>query len=77
MYVQRLRQYIGADVLELGGLDALILTDDIGIHNPHARQLECQNMDWFGLGVDPQRNAAATDERLTEPRRTCWLLVVD
>lgn len=66
MYVQRLKKYVGAYVLELGGLDALIFTDDIGVHNPLIRQHVCADMGWCGLAVDPERNQAATEDRLSD-----------
>jgi acetate kinase len=66
MYVQRLRKYVGAYAAELGRVDALIFTDDIGVHNPLVREQVCADMRWCGLHVDPDLNAKAVDDRLVD-----------
>jgi len=33
MYVYRLKKYVGSYVAVLGGVDVLVFTDDIGVHN--------------------------------------------
>ncbi len=56
MYVHRLKKYIGSFVVVLDGIDALIFTDDIGIHNPLVREKVCDNMEWCGMKIDNQLN---------------------
>jgi acetate kinase len=56
MYVNRLRKYIGSYVVALGGIDALVFTDDIGVTNWQVRERACENMDWCGLKLDREVN---------------------
>ena len=59
MYVHRLKKYIGGYALILGGMDALIFTDDIGLHNWLVRERVCRDMAWCGVELDPEANRAA------------------
>lgn len=60
MYVHRLRKYIGSYILELGGLDVLLFTDDIGVRSWQVRAGVCQGMGWCGLELDEQLNRWAS-----------------
>ena len=62
MYIQRVRKYVGGYVVGLGGVDALVFTDDIGVRNWRVRAEICQNMEWCGIRLDPVRNRQATPE---------------
>jgi acetate kinase len=62
MYVHRLKKYIGSYAMILGGMDALVFTDDIGLHNWLVRERVCREMDWCGVELDPEANRAATGE---------------
>jgi len=64
MYVQRLKKYIGSYVAALGGADALIFTDDIGVRNPHVRERVCAGMEWCGIRLDPDANAKAPTDAI-------------
>lgn len=60
MYVHRLRKYIGSFVVTLGGIDALIFTDDIGLTNRRVRERVCRDMEWCGVVLDDEANRNAT-----------------
>ena len=62
MYVHRLKKYIGSYAAALGGMDALVFTDDIGLHNWRLREAVCRDMDWCGVRLDEARNRRATGE---------------
>jgi acetate kinase len=62
MYVHRLKKYIGGYVMALGGMDALVFTDDIGLHNWLVREQVCRKMEWCGVELDPEANRAATGD---------------
>jgi acetate kinase len=62
MYVHRLRKYIGSYVLELGGIDVLLFTDDIGVRSWQVRAMVCQGMQWCGLELDEQLNRQASPD---------------
>ena len=65
MYVHRLKKYIGSYVAALGGVDALVFTDDIGVHNPLVREKVCKNMKWCGVELDKKLNDEATGDRIS------------
>jgi len=56
MYVHRLKKYIGSFIVALRGIDVLIFTDDIGVHNWLVREKVCENMEWIGLLIDKEAN---------------------
>ena len=71
MYIQRVRKYVGGYVVGLGGVDALVFTDDIGVHNPRVREEVCQGMEWCGIRLDADRNRQAS------PEATCLISAAD
>lgn len=65
MAVHRLQKYIGAYLVLLGGLDALIFTDDIGLWSWQIRESVCQGLGWCGIAVDPAANRHAPYDCIT------------
>ena len=64
MYIQRLKKYIGSYIAILGGVDILIFTDDIGVHNWQVREKVCENMEWSGIVLDKKINESVTDDKI-------------
>jgi acetate kinase len=60
MYVHRLKKYIGSFVAVLGGIDALVFTDDIGLTNWLVREKACDAMRWCGLKLNREANRSAS-----------------
>ena len=60
VYVHRLVGAIGALVALMGGVDALVFTDDLGFNMPALRQSVCERLAWLGVELDPAANAATT-----------------
>ena len=56
MAAYRIRKYIGAYAAAMNGLDALIFTAGIGEHSAALREAVCQEMDFFGIRLDPSKN---------------------
>ncbi len=56
--VHSIRHWIGAFILELGGIDALVFTAGIGENNSDMRAHVCANLESFGLKLDPAKNDA-------------------
>lgn len=52
------KKYLGALVAALGGLDTLIFTAGIGEHAAPIRERICAGMEFAGIAVDAERNAA-------------------
>nr|MBA3824746.1 acetate/propionate family kinase [Ktedonobacterales bacterium] len=59
IYVQRLREGIGAMVASLGGLDALVFTGGVGEHLAAIRAEASAPFAFMGLTIDAARNAQA------------------
>lgn len=58
MFDYRLKKFIGAYILALGGLDALVFTAGIGENDYETRYEACKNMEFLGLYLDVEKNKA-------------------
>ena len=81
MFCYRARKYIGAYLAALGGPQAVVFGGGIGENNPLIRQRICEGLDWFGLVLDPARNASAIgiEARISrdDARVQAWVVLVD
>lgn len=59
VYVHRLRRYIGAYLLELGGVDVITFTGGVGEHSPDVRRDALAGLARLGIVVDDGRNTSA------------------
>jgi acetate kinase len=62
MYVYRIRKYIGAYAAVMNGLDVLVFTAGIGENSAGVRRSVCENLDFFGIVLDPERNERPTED---------------
>jgi acetate kinase len=62
VFVAAVRHYLGAYLLLLGGVDAIVFTGGIGENSSAMRAAICANLDWFGIALDPSLNARAKAE---------------
>lgn len=53
----QIQKYIGAYTAAMNGLDAIVFTAGIGENTPALRQAVCDGLGWFGVEVDPEKNA--------------------
>jgi acetate kinase len=60
LFCYRVRKYVGAYAVALGGLDALVFTAGIGEHSPAVREHVCAGLDLLGVRLDPTANAASS-----------------
>ncbi|WP_280262676.1 acetate kinase [Nocardia wallacei] len=58
VYVHRLRRYLGAYLVELGRVDAIVFTAGVGENNARVRADALAGLERFGIAVDPGRNEA-------------------
>jgi len=61
VFCKRIRKYIGAYLAEMGGTDAVIFTGGIGENSPAIRERVCEGMEWIGITLKPELNAAIFD----------------
>ena len=60
VYVHRIRGYLGAYLIHLGSLDALVFTAGVGENNPALRAAITAGLEPFGIALDSSANEAAT-----------------
>jgi acetate kinase len=79
VYVARLRHYLGAYFWLLGGADAIVFTDDVGVNVWQVRAAACEGVEASGVGLDPVANqravGGATAFVQTPASRTAILVV--
>jgi len=59
MAAYRIRKYIGAYTVSLGGLDAIVFTAGIGENSPLFRKLVLENLSFLGITLDDEANTMA------------------
>ncbi len=62
VYVSSIRHYLGAYVVELGGVDVIAFAGGIGENRAAIRRAVCEGLDGLGIVIDQERNAAAGGE---------------
>jgi acetate kinase len=62
VFVAAVRHYLGSYLLLLNGADAIVFTGGMGENSASLRAEICANLDWFGIFLDPGRNAEASGE---------------
>jgi acetate kinase len=59
IYCYRLKKYISAYAATMGGVDALVFTAGVGENSPRVRAVSCENLEFLGIEVDPDKNQKA------------------
>jgi acetate kinase len=59
VFVRAIRHYLGAFMLELGGLDAITFSGGIGENSAATRSAVCKDLGAFGIELDEEVNRAA------------------
>ena len=58
----RIRHWIGAFLVQMGGCEALVFTAGIGENHPWLRESVCDGLAELGIAIDPERNARPAGE---------------
>jgi acetate kinase len=58
MYNYRVKKYIGSYAAAMGGLDILVFTGGIGENSAATRQGSCSDLQFIGIELDEEKNAA-------------------
>ncbi|MFQ5707358.1 MAG: acetate/propionate family kinase [bacterium] len=56
IFCHRVRKYIGAYFVEMGGAEAIVFTGGIGENSPTIRERICRNLQCLGLDLDSRTN---------------------
>ncbi|MFA5180978.1 MAG: acetate/propionate family kinase [Syntrophales bacterium] len=81
VFCYRIKKYIGAYTVALGGLDVLVFTGGIGENSPEIRARIFQGFETFGMTIDHRINRDARPERgqvvdIGEPNAKVRVLVI-
>lgn len=78
VYVHRIRHYLGAYLLELGGADVIVFTAGVGEHQVEIRAAVLDGLEWLGIEMDAELNAsrASTVRSISAPGSRVAVLVV-
>ncbi|XZE53922.1 acetate/propionate family kinase [Planctomycetaceae bacterium SH139] len=80
IYVHRIRKYLGAYLVVLGGVDAIVFTAGVGEHSPAVRRQIVERLTAFGIELDEQKNqlglAASNVADIAAASSRCRLLIV-
>jgi acetate kinase len=77
VYVRAIRHYVGAFLVELGGLDVLTFSGGIGENSPAIRAGVCRSLEEFGIVLDEATNLATHGEaRISAAASRVAVLVV-
>jgi acetate kinase len=73
-----IRHWIGAFMIELGGIDALVFTAGIGENNIAIRAAVCSGLENFGLHLDTEKNTAtrATEATISHDDSPAKIFVI-
>ena len=82
IFCYRARKYIGAYLAALGGADAVVFTGGIGENSPEIRSRIVSGLEWMGLAIDIDANAAThggAEGRISRPdaRLAAWVIPTD
>lgn len=80
VFVRAIRHYLGAFLVELGGLDVLTFSGGIGENGSEVRAAVCVGLEQFGIILDPGRNREARGQaRISadESSVSVWIVPAD
>ncbi len=63
-YAQKVKKYIGSYVAEMNGVDAIVFTAGLGENGISMREMIANDMEFFGVELDPEKNNVRGKERI-------------
>ncbi|MGT2736370.1 acetate kinase [Streptococcus orisratti] len=76
MYVDRVKKYIGQYIAVLNGVDAIVFTAGIGENSVPFRQAVLDDLTWFGIDVDPEKNVFGVEGAITASESKVKVFVI-
>lgn len=77
VFTTYIRQYLGAMLIELGGVDLIAFAGGIGENSVHVRSAVLANLEGLGIALDPDKNAKAKGEvqiNSAESKAAVWIV---
>lgn len=78
VYHYRVKKYIGAYVVALEGVDALVFTGGVGENSSRAREAICRGLQFLGIDLDTEenKNAGSNDALISKKKSPVAVAVV-
>ena len=78
IYARRVREYLGAYLVDLGGADAIVFTAGVGENDAEMRAMICRGLAWLGIALDEEANRTRTPgiRVISQRRAPTQILVV-
>ena len=76
-FAYEVRKYIGSYAAALGGLDCLVFTAGVGENSGEMRARICQNLEYLGVKIDPEKNNIRGKEAIIstdDSKVTVWVI---
>ncbi len=76
-FAYEVRKYIGSYSAALGGLDCLVFTAGVGENSASMRARICQNLEYLGVKIDPEKNEVRGKEAIIstdDSKVTVWVI---
>ena len=76
-FAYEVRKYIGSYAAALGGLDCLVFTAGVGENSGSMRERICQNLEYLGVKLDPEKNKLRGKEAVIstdDSKVTVWVI---
>ena len=76
-FAYEVRKYIGSYAAALGGLDCLVFTAGVGENSATMRARICQNLEYLGVKIDPEKNNVRGKEAIIstdDSKVTVWVI---
>ena len=76
-FAYEVRKYIGSYAAALGGLDCLVFTAGVGENSGEMRARICQNLEYLGVKIDPEKNKIRGKETIIstdDSKVTVWVI---
>ncbi|MBV9864055.1 MAG: acetate/propionate family kinase [Abitibacteriaceae bacterium] len=80
VFCHKIRHYIGAYYVQMGGCDAITFTGGIGENSVAVRESVCRDLDCIGARLDPAKNQTGPAERAIQAdgsRVQIWVIPTD
>jgi acetate kinase len=74
-FIHRVGLHVGMLAAALGGLDAFVFTAGIGENSPTMRARIAEKLEWLGVALDPEANAARRSRISREESRVAVYVV--
>ena len=66
IFTYNCKKYVGAYTAAMNGIDCLVFTAGIGENNVQVREMICENMQFFGIEIDKEKNSVRNNGEIRD-----------